>query len=535
MSVLGYGTDSATPAPAVTSAPTGGVPRALGRGEETATSEERTGPVVDASELPTLPPTLPAPAGRPLGSGYLLLEPVGSGATGRVWRARRRADDTIVAAKVLREEYGGDPDTRLRFLRESAALRAVRHPHLVPVLDLVAEGDTLAIVMDFVDGANLRAELSRGRIGRTHAVAVLAQLADALTAIHRAGIVHRDVKPENVLVTWRGGRPWAQLTDFGLAVVAGGPAVTRASQLVGTPAYVAPEVVAGRPVGPASDVYALGLTGYELLAGRRPFAAEHTAALLRAHLDVEPSRPDGLAEPLWQLIRRCLAKEPAARPTAADLATALHALADPAAALPADAPLPLPPQPTAAWAPEGESTWGSGNAAVSQAGLVSGSPVVAEPGEPEELRTAVATRPAPAAEPAVARRARRWPLIVALVLIAVLGAGAGIWAGHRHQPVTPTQPASTAPPYQLYFLPVTATGTGPGSVKLDFPDASNLPGFDSYVVFRDSTEIAQVSTGVPPYLLPDVDRQTQHCYRVAALVASSQPTPPAPKPACLTA
>jgi hypothetical protein len=156
---------------------------------------------------------------------------------------------------------------------------------------------------------------------------------------------------------------------------------------------------------------------------------------------------------------------------------------------------------------------------------------------PEELATAAASRPvptAPEAEPA--RFRKRWPWVAALAVLALAGAGAGVWAGQQHgTPVRAAPPTATsaAPAYQLYFLPVVATAPRPGTVRLEFADASTLPGFDSYVVFRDQTRIDQIQA--PPYLLQGVDRSTKHCYAVAALVVTDQPTPPAPKPACLTA
>lgn len=496
-------------------------------GQEAVTSTDQR----DPGESPTLPPTTSPP--QPLGSGYLLLEPIGAGATGRVWRGWRRADETTVAVKVLREEYAADPDIRLRFVREDAALRAVHHPNLVPVHELVFEkGDTLAIVMDFIDGENLRQLLSAGSVEREPAVALLGQLAGALAAVHRAGIVHRDVKPENVLVTRRGGHPWAHLTDFGLARITEGPTVTGLGQLLGTPAYVAPEVVTGQDAGPASDVYALGLTGYEMLAGRRPFTATNPAALLQAHVDAEPPRPAGLAGELWAVIRDCLAKDPHERPSADEFARRLTVLYGRTGPLPAGAPAPVPPKrPQPSPAPQPSAVPAEERPAEER-------PAEEQPREeqPAELITAVATRPAPtAAEPQPARRPH-WRWIAAVSALALLGIGAGVWVRSNATPPTPGPSAASQPRPQLYELPVTATSPTAGTVRLDFSDASNLPGFDSYVVFRDNTKIDQVQAGqAPPYLVVGVDPNTSYCYTVAALLISNQPTPPAPKRPCLAA
>jgi serine/threonine protein kinase len=283
----------------------------------------------DPARLETLPPTVATDPTRrtPLGSRYLLERPIGEGSTGRVWQGVRRADGSPVAIKILHAEYAVDPTMVERFRRESTALRELRHPHLVPVDDLVVEEDKVAVVMELVNGDDLRRIIQRGGLDVRRAVGLLAQVAQALAYVHGAGVLHRDVKPENILVTRRAGQPWALLTDFGLAWVAGARQLTRSTQLIGTPAYLAPELLAGRPYGPAVDVYALGVTGYELLAGHRPFDGAHPLAVMRAHLDDEPPRPPAMARDLWRVLRSCLAKRPEDRPDAADLAEQLNGLA----------------------------------------------------------------------------------------------------------------------------------------------------------------------------------------------------------------
>ncbi len=267
--------------------------------------------------------------GRPLGSGYLLLVPLGSGSSGKVWRGRRRGDGAPVAVKVLRPELSDDPQVVARFVRERTALVGVHDPNVVSVLDLVVEGSTLAIVMELVDGPDLRRVLrQQGPLPAHDACALLAQVASGLAAVHRAGIIHRDLKPDNVLLEQPAGMvARARVTDFGIARTAAGTPLTRGDQLVGTADYLAPEVVAGRPLTPAADIYSLGMLAYELLSGRHPFRGEHPVAVLRAHLDTEPPRPPGLPEPLWQLVSQCLAKDPAVRPDARGCAVAFGRLA----------------------------------------------------------------------------------------------------------------------------------------------------------------------------------------------------------------
>lgn len=479
------------------------------------------------SEVETLPPTAgtpgrPVPVGdagsRPLGSGYLLDEVIGAGATGRVWRGRRRADGAPVAVKVLREEFSLEPDAVVRFLRERTTLREIAHPHVVRVHDLVAEGDTMAVVMDLVDGEDLRKLVRRRGLTEQQALAVLSQASAALAAVHAAGVVHRDIKPENVLVTWVDGEPNARLTDFGLAWVSSGPQLTRSSQLVGTPAYVAPELVAGRRAGTPSDVYALGVTAYELLTGDRPFAAPSTAALLQAHLDAEPARPPGMPDQTWQLLGRCLAKDPADRPTAAELATSFDALWR-------GQPLPA-------------ATTVSGWASPDESALMSLPSTTSRPAG-EVQPTTGATRPEPAAPVESPKRRRRRPLIIAVALCVVVGTGIGIWLG---RPDGDAQSPPTSPPpspdYQVYDLQVVASSHAPGIVKLTFPNMDEQPGFVSYVIYRDTTLVRQVGPkqGIPPVTLPWIDTKTEHCYRVQALLETDRPPPAAaPKAPCIVA
>ena len=226
-----------------------------------------------------------------LGSGYWLERPIGSGTTGSVWRGQRFADGAPVAVKVLWPQHAGHPDAVARFLRERTALRGLRHPHLVSVHDLVVEGDTLAVVMDLVDGWDLRDAMRGGEVIGDEMLIVLSQVARALAYVHDAGLVHRDVKPENILISRRDGEPWARVADFGLLWEAGARALTNPGQTLGTPAYLAPELFTDRPYGPPVDIYALGVTAYELVGGRRPFAAVNPLALMRAHLDDKPGVP----------------------------------------------------------------------------------------------------------------------------------------------------------------------------------------------------------------------------------------------------
>ncbi|MFI1421766.1 serine/threonine-protein kinase [Streptomyces sp. NPDC020731] len=277
---------------------------------------------------------------RPVGSKYLLEEPLGRGATGTVWRARQRetagAEAAVpgqpgetVAIKVLKEELANDADIVTRFLRERSVLLRLTHPNIVRVRDLVVEGDLLALVMDLVEGPDLHRHLrENGPFTPVAAALLTAQIADALGASHADGVVHRDLKPANVLLKQTGGEMHPMLTDFGIARLADSPGLTRTHEFVGTPAYIAPESAEGRPQTSAVDIYGAGILLYELVTGRPPFSGGSALEVLHQHLSAEPRRPSTVPDPLWTVIERCLRKNPDQRPSAENLARGLRVVAD---------------------------------------------------------------------------------------------------------------------------------------------------------------------------------------------------------------
>jgi serine/threonine protein kinase len=267
-------------------------------------------------------------AERPLGSRYVLGALLGRGSTGRVYRGRRLADGAGFAVKVLRDDWSDDDEILQRLFQEKRLLEALSHPNVVTVADLVIDDGQAGIVMELVEGGSLRALMKAGPLTTTRVAALGHQIAEALEAAHDAAIVHGDVKPENVLVATTEPDLTVKLTDFGVARLVDATA-SKSVARVGTPSYMAPELITGEPVGRASDVYSLGVLLYEALAGRPPFAADNVQALWHAHTATAPERPNGVSDAWWTLLEPMLAKDAADRPDAATVAAALEGRSEP--------------------------------------------------------------------------------------------------------------------------------------------------------------------------------------------------------------
>ena len=269
---------------------------------------------------------------RKIGSRYTVTRVIGRGTCGTVWEGA--GPEGPVAVKLLREDLAADQTLIARFVQERTVLTSLVHPNVVAVRDLVVDGTDLALVMDLVRGTDLRERLDTERaLAPAEAVAIAADVAAGLAAAHARGVVHRDVKPENVLLDASTGT--ARLTDFGIARLVDGPRRTRATRIVGTPDYLAPEVIEGCPPGPPVDVYALGTLIFELMTGWTPFGGGHPGAVLRRHVTETVPDVPGMPEPLIDLLNSCLSKAPAARLTAAEAVGRLRILAPDVAGLPA--------------------------------------------------------------------------------------------------------------------------------------------------------------------------------------------------------
>jgi serine/threonine-protein kinase len=256
------------------------------------------------------------PASVVLAGRYRLEGPVARGGVGEIWRATDLVLGRPVAVKLLRTEYAQHPEVLARFRAEARHAGSVSHPGIAQVYDYGEDGAAASpyLVMELVDGPSLARVLAAGPLTPADAMDVLAQAAAGLQAAHAAGLVHRDVKPGNLLV---GPSGQVKITDFGIAHAAWSAPITQTGALVGTPAYLAPERIMGGPATPASDLYSLGMVGYQCLTGAVPFAGmphEVTAAHRHRTLPpLPPAVPAGAAE----LVLDLTAKDPAARPASA--------------------------------------------------------------------------------------------------------------------------------------------------------------------------------------------------------------------------
>ena len=376
-------------------------------------------------------PVALGPEGR-----YRLVRRIATGGMGEVWEA----DDTVlgrrVALKVLVAELAADKRATRRFVREARATARLTHPNVARVYDFGRDGGAPFLVMELLQGETLADRLAAGPLPPAEAARIAASVADALDAAHQLGIVHRDVKPANVMLTPAGD---VKVMDFGIAAAADETHSTTGSGLYATVAYVSPERVAGEPATPASDVYSLGAVLYELLCGRPPFAARTPALVARAHLHDPPPPVRQLAPwvppRLAEATEAALAKDPARRPSsAAAFAARLRSAARLPAAPPAAGPRPA----------DGPRSGGDG------------------PG-PEPTRAMPAAEEVPTvqvggARPAWRRHRRRFTVLLGVLLVALLAlVGVRELGGPDQAPGAGREAPTTASPPEAAAASVTVT------------------------------------------------------------------------------
>ena len=285
--------------------------------------------------------------GSLLAGRYEITAPIATGGMGEVWKARDRVLDRIVAAKVLKSEFTGDPSFLARFRNEARHTAALTHPNIASVYDYGETVDDTGtqqlafLVMEFVEGQPLVTILhDEGALPVDWTLHVLSQSADGLSAAHKAGVVHRDIKPGNLMVRPDGV---VKLTDFGIAQARDATPLTRTGMVVGTAQYLSPEQAQGMEVTSASDVYSLGVVAYECLTGARPFDGASQVAIALAHINrPPPPLPSHVPPAVRLLVERALAKDPADRfPDGGAFAEAIRRVASGGTLAPA-APSPGP-------------------------------------------------------------------------------------------------------------------------------------------------------------------------------------------------
>ncbi len=313
-----------------------------------------------------------SPAPLHLGSSYIMETRIGAGAQGEVWRGRRTDAREVLAFKVLRAELVENPDVVERFIKERSTLLRVRSPYVVAIRDVVIEGSTFAIVMDYVNGGDLRDLLrARGSLPPAQVASLGTRIAQGLSAVHQAGVIHRDIKPANVLLSSRpsrGGDPSEtvatgmapggnvpeavvpRLADFGVARICDTFSASHLTGAIGTPLYMAPEILSMQAPTSAADIYSLGIMLYEMTCGTTPFVGE-PAQLLGQHARRDAGRPYGVPDALWELITAMTSKQPDMRPPVEVVAQHLDAMQSTLAGLPAAPRLSSPPQSTASVMP----------------------------------------------------------------------------------------------------------------------------------------------------------------------------------------
>ncbi len=455
---------------------------------------------------------------------YELRSLLATGGMGQVWRAHDTLLGRDVALKVLRSEFTGDPSFLARFRAEARHTAALSHPNIATLFDYgeVPAGPgspehVAYLVMELVEGESLSQVLAReGRLDPARAASVLRQTAAGLGAAHAMGVVHRDVKPGNVLVAPDGT---CKLTDFGIASSAASVPLTGTGQIIGTAHYLSPEQAQGAPATPASDVYALGLVGYEMLAGRRAFDGENSVQVAVMQINAEPPPlPTDVPARLRGLIEQALVKDPAVRyPDGATFRDAVDAAlaggvpgrVDPAATAV------LPPRPSSATPPV---TRVMPLAAPGTSPVRSGPP------------------PVPPSEPA--HRSRRG-LVAALLVLAALAVAAVVLAltltggddpaPGEAEPTASTSATSTAP-----SVPTTAVAE-PTTVGVAAGDYVGRPVADVRAELTDRGLVVQLrpvpTAGAPDGQVLDLTPVGQLAIGSTVTVSHAVAPPPAPEPA----
>lgn len=420
-------------------------------------------------------------AGLTFGGRYELQSRIAIGGMGEVWQATDLVIGRTVAIKILKDEYLGDPGFLERFRAEARHAALVNHEGIANVYDYGEEDGSAYLVMELVPGEALSSILEREHVLSTdRTLDIVAQTAAALHAAHAAGLVHRDIKPGNLLITPDGR---VKITDFGIARIADQVPLTATGQVMGTVQYLSPEQASGHPASPTTDIYSLGIVAYECLAGRRPFTGESQVAIAMAQInEAPPELPATVAEPVRNLVFACIAKNPADRPaSAAHLARAAQALRRgdvraAAAAVPAIL---------------------GAAAATDAATVLMQSPT----GAPTQATTVLpATAVAPVVEeettaPVEERKRSRWtwPLIALIALLALVLIGTIITL--VAQPKAAPSPTPSTPPVTQSSTPSSSPTPTSNTVQITEADFLGLTADQARDKLQQAGMVADVSQG----------------------------------------
>jgi serine/threonine protein kinase len=427
--------------------------------------------------------------GAPFGR-YRLLEILGRGGMGEVWRAYDTETDRVVALKVLAPELAHDPVFEERFRREAYAAAGLNEPHVVPIHSFGEIDGRLYVDMRLVDSQDLLAMLASGPLPPARAAWIVEQVAAALDAAHRIGLVHRDVKPSNILVT---DDDFAYLIDFGIARTVGDASLTGTGNAIGSWAYMAPERISAGVIDPRSDVYALACVLHECVTGQRPYPGDSFEQLAAAHMWTPPPRPSYLRTEvpgqLDEVIAAGMAKDPEQRYQSAKsfARAARDAITD---HTPRSYRPPPPPPPTSAVPVEPQSR--------------PVPPMTAPPPPPPTPPPTVATDPnAPAPEPSARGGLPTWvPYALAAAAVVVIGLAAALVYVMTDSPATSTPvAASTQPSTSVASSPAASTSVAssaaqsPQPIESPAPTAPPVPAGGGALV-RDAVDIYDVPDGV---------------------------------------
>ena len=400
-------------------------------------------------------------AGVTFGGRYELSSRIAVGGMGEVWKASDSIIGRTVAIKILKDEYMGDPGFLERFRAEARHAALVNHEGIANVFDYGEEQGSAYIVMELVPGEPLSAIIEReGKLPSDRVLGIVAQTATSLQAAHDAGLVHRDIKPGNLLITPEGR---VKITDFGIARIADQVPLTATGQVMGTVQYLAPEQASGHTATPATDIYSLGIVAYECLAGKRPFTGESQVAIAMAQInDTPPDLPDTVPAAVRNLVYACLAKEPDGRPqTAAKLAHAAAALHRGNV------------QQAASYVPQILQTNDDATMVLPQTGAADAA-TTALPATEMMPHTAqlneVPAEPGDEEQPEEEKKKRSpwtWPLITLIVLLLLIGAGT-LFALLSNGDEAPTPTTTTPTPTETTTTPPpTPTETAPSTAAID--------------------------------------------------------------------